>query len=110
MTEGSVILEWVLPAGQQDQRDCCGCHRKQRDHAGGRGPTSSGRPPDLCDQPAKRIASSLLADLWLVHGYLLLVRVLSDGVSFPVHIGITSLLCCAKRRRLVSMDITQRHL
>jgi hypothetical protein len=47
----------VLPAGHQDQRDCCGCNRKQRDHAGGLGPSCSGRPPDLGDLASKWTAS-----------------------------------------------------
>jgi hypothetical protein len=38
---------WVLPAGHQDQCDCCGCNREQRDHAGGLSPTGSGRSPDF---------------------------------------------------------------
>ena len=54
LTGGSAMLELgLIPAGHQDQRDCCGCNREQCDHAGGLGPSCSGRPPDLGDQASK---------------------------------------------------------
>jgi len=52
--------------GHQDQRDCCGCNRKQRDHAGGLGPPCLGRPPDHGGQASKWTAS-------FHHGYFLSV-------------------------------------
>lgn len=50
---GTLSYRRVLPAGHQDQRHCCGCHREQSYQADGLSPTSSGRPSDLRNQPPK---------------------------------------------------------
>jgi hypothetical protein len=55
-----VILKSVLPAGRQDQHDCCGCNRQQRDHAGGLGPSGLGRPSDFVDQARSRTTSFVI--------------------------------------------------
>jgi hypothetical protein len=91
----------VLHAGRKDQRDCCGCHRKQSHETGGLAPAASRRPSKLSDQAPKRVVSSIWSPVpgFLVHDSSLLRRDNTVCVTCPCKRGTWH--CVAQAKRLV---------
>jgi hypothetical protein len=101
-----MLEQGELPAGRQDQRDCCGCHRKQRDHAGGLSPTCSGRPPDLSDQTPQRVAS-FITDFG-VHTYLLPFALAPNCPNLPLAFWLRLQSCVVGRSDSLLVDSPNR--